>query len=162
MDRPVIEGIRADEREIFATSTDLAESWLPVGNYRRLPKLFLASCVSLPMIRRPLLGTVLVSLILTMQVAADAVAEKTEVKPSGRFAKHWQVYWKAGNTRQARTASRKLVESGIGFEEAYARLARGRSYEGKARRGLKRRVSRVHSKDPVERGMTFAGSLPAK
>ncbi|MEE8367430.1 MAG: PDZ domain-containing protein [Thermoanaerobaculia bacterium] len=63
-----------------------------------------------------------------------------EIEPPGRFAKLWQVYWKAGTAHQAQRASRKLVESGIGFDEAHAGLARGRPYGGKVRRGLSRKA----------------------
>ena len=86
------------------------------------------------MLNRAALGGALLVILLNSSLAAEA----KQVPPSGALDKQWEAYWPAGNPRQTRSAGRKLVAAGVGFDTAYAELTKGRLYAAKVKRGLVR------------------------
>ena len=59
----------------------------------------------------------------------------------------FEQFWDARNPDEASAAVAAVVKSGVSFDEAYARLKRGRLYSPQAERGVVRRTRRVGQTD---------------
>ncbi|MCC7418597.1 MAG: PDZ domain-containing protein [Acidobacteria bacterium] len=73
---------------------------------------------------------------LALSLAAAAL-----VLPPARFggqADPFAAFWRARSPDEAESAARGILEGGIGFDEAWTRLRRGRSYASSVPRGLVR------------------------
>ena len=74
--------------------------------------------------------------------AAAALALAAAIAPAGRAAAPvddaFTTYWAAGSVAEAVAAAPAIVQSGVDFDTAMARLKKGRSYDGSAPRGVQR------------------------
>ena len=57
-----------------------------------------------------------------------AAARPRQAAPPAAIDADFEAYWRAGSPRDAAKASEKLMRDGVGFEEAWDRLSKGRPY----------------------------------
>jgi len=78
--------------------------------------------------------------IRTLTLAAAALALVAAVAPAGRAAAPvddaFTTYWAAGSVAEAVAAVPAILQSGVDFDTAMARLKKGRAYDGSAPRGV--------------------------
>src|SRR5207248_2586614 len=75
--------------------------------------------------------------ILAVLLGFGAAHVATAAGPSGVDGA-FGAYWSARSTQEAAAAVNAIVKSGVSFDEAFARLRRGRTYTADAPRGLVR------------------------
>src|SRR5262245_20691055 len=81
-----------------------------------------------PMTVRPL------AIVLALLGAVAAVRGQAPQTTSADAA--FVAFWQAGNKREAAAAADRIVESGVGLDEAFTRLRQGKAYSRDVPRGL--------------------------
>jgi hypothetical protein len=79
-------------------------------------------------------GVGLAAIAAALPAAVPAVPSIVAAPPTIEAA--FQRYWEARNPGDAWKAAQEIIRSGVSFEDAVARLKRGRSYKAQTRRGV--------------------------
>lgn len=87
------------------------------------------------MIRTSIRPSILV-LALALSAPLPCLAAPDGAQPTDL----WDDYWEAESLRKRSRQTKKLVDRGVSFEEAYAALTRGRPYRSDVPRGLERQA----------------------
>lgn len=83
------------------------------------------------------------SILATSILASSLLASSTLPQRPAPIDQAFSRFWSAADPDEARRAGGAIVASGIGFDDAWARVRRGRTYSAKVETGFVSRSNRT-------------------